>query len=359
MSASPQNISESVDTPDLERFVQDSVSTFRGHSSRLIRLERKPYCYHSSFAIEQLNATFEDGAQLKLIFKDVSEAGLLQQAKQVRPLIAGTLGREIFVYREILAGASLGTAVCYSGATYTDRRANWLLLEKIDGEELYQIGDFDAWCDAARWLAHMHDDLIDITLNCGTTLLEKYDEDYWHGLIDRAGGVLTRGDNIRGDTIRPGVLTWFEPACQQAAREVAQLPATFVHGEFYASNILIERRNVNTRVCPIDWETAGIGTGLLDLAALTAGDWSDDQKQALAKAYYDALRHKHVPWAEFDEFIEAVNNCRLLLAIKWIGWCPGWEPPVEHRFNWVQEAMQMAQAVNARGTRASRSSILK
>jgi thiamine kinase-like enzyme len=344
-------MSEAVDTAELHSFVEDSIARFRGHPIRLMRLDRKPHSYQSSFAIEQLDAIFEDGTHLDLILKDISAAGMLHPAKHVRPLIAGKSNREIYVYRKILAEALLGTAVCYSAATHTGRQSNWLLLEKVDGKELYQIGDFDRWQDVARWLARMHGRLAHDTVNqCDVALLEVYDEIYWNGWIDRALGVLIHRESSRSDATQQVRLSWLESHCRQAASRIGRLPATIVHGEFYASNVLIQHRNDHIRICPIDWETTGIGTGLIDVAALTSGHWSEEQKQALAMAYFDALQRDQLAWPEFGDFIAAVNNCRLLLAMKWIGWCAGWEPPEEHRFNWVQEAIQMAHAIEARGT---------
>ena len=58
--------------------------------------------------------------------------------------------------------------------------------------------------------------------------------------------------------------------CQRADEFIAQLlaaPRTMIHGEFYPGNILYEKG----RICPVDWESAAIAAGELDLAALTEG----------------------------------------------------------------------------------------
>src|SRR5205814_2079494 len=73
--------------------------------------------------------------------------------------------REIEVYRSVLAGAGLGTAKLYAA----DVERSWLVLEKVEGVELYQIGELDPWQRALRWLARMHDrfagaDLPDVLL---------------------------------------------------------------------------------------------------------------------------------------------------------------------------------------------------
>ena len=37
--------------------------------------------------------------------------------------------------------------------------------------------------------------------------------------------------------------------------------------------------------CPIDWETASVGPGVLDLAALTAGEWREQERREMTAAY--------------------------------------------------------------------------
>src|SRR5262249_24535960 len=98
------------------------------------------------------------------------------------------------------------------------------------------------------------------------------------------------------------------------------LPATLLHGEFYASNILIESKGARCRVAPVDWEMAAWGTGLLDLAALTAGNWRDEDRTALAltyRAHWSDTERWNPP---LDEFLLAFDCCRVCLAVQWLGW---------------------------------------
>ena len=53
-------------------------------------------------------------------------------------------------------------------------------------------------------------------------------------------------------------------------------------------DILIVPEDNGLRICPVDWELAARGPGLLDLAALSAGRWSDDERDRLARAYFEA-----------------------------------------------------------------------
>ena len=62
---------------------------------------------------------------------------------------------------------------------------------------------------------------------------------------------------------------------------LAAMPRTVIHGEFYPCNILIRGTGPRARVCPVDWELAAVGPGLIDLAALMTG-WDDRAQRALA-----------------------------------------------------------------------------
>jgi thiamine kinase-like enzyme len=112
------------------------------------------------------------------------------------------------------------------------------------------------------------------------------------------------------------------------------LPVTFIHGEFYASNVLVES-NGRTRICPIDWEMAGIGPSLIDLAALASGKWTDERRTELAAAYLDA--------APSAEFLADLDCCLLHLAVQWLGWSADWQPPAEHAHDWAGEAVRLAE----------------
>lgn len=86
---------------------------------------------------------------------------------------------------------------------------------------------------------------------------------------------------------------------------------------------------------------AGVGPGPLDLAALTAGRWKDDQRRRLVTAYFDAWP-KRLARPEWHDFADVLDHCRLHLAVQWIGWSPGWSPPPDHAHDWLGEALGLA-----------------
>jgi aminoglycoside phosphotransferase (APT) family kinase protein len=127
----------------------------------------------------------------------------------------------------------------------------------------------------------------------------------------------------------------------QVVARLAELPTTFIHGEFYASNVLIERGGGNLRVCPIDWENAAVGPGVIDLAALTTGSWSAAEREQIARGYAgQAAELGHAPGT--GELFETLELARLHLAVQWLGWDPTWTAPVEHRHDWLGEALRIA-----------------
>jgi aminoglycoside phosphotransferase (APT) family kinase protein len=151
--------------------------------------------------------------------------------------------REIAAYRDALSQLDLSTPA-FVGAS-----GDVLLLEWVEGTPLWQSGDLADWEAAARWLARLH--ALPIA-----------------GLLPRA---LFRAPE--------------EVLRHPAAARLAALPAMPVHGEFYPSNVLVSAG----RIRPLDFETFGLGAGVIDLAALTAGDWPGDEPARIEAAYLAAL----------------------------------------------------------------------
>src|SRR6185436_19970223 len=153
------------------------------------------------------------------------------------------------------------------------------------GDVLWQIGEFSVWEEAAAWLARMHGSLAGRTSAAGPLL--RYDRDLlgvWArraaGFADdpRSGWSGAERQQVRDLTARYDVV----------AEQLEALAPTFIHGEFYPSNVLVQVGGDAPRICPIDWEIAAVGPGLLDLAALSVGKWTDAERAGLASAYRTA-----------------------------------------------------------------------
>jgi thiamine kinase-like enzyme len=298
----------------------------------ILQLTRTPSPYHSSFVIEDLKITFDDSTQLEIVFKNLSKDGLLPEARRTKPEFVYDPIREIRVYDRILAGAGLGTAVCYGSLVQPVQGDYWLFLEKIRGLELYQVGEFSVWQRTAKWLARLHQKLKvdrETALDCH---LLQYDADFYRSWLTRALQFCPKPE-----------ISWIAERYDRVIERLIELPSTFIHGEFYASNIIVMESEDGWRIAPIDWEMAAIAPSLMDLAGLTAGKWRDEQRRELAMAYRSELSTNDVQLESVDEFLESIEYCRLHQCVQWLGWASNWSPPQEHTHDWFREAISIAE----------------
>jgi Phosphotransferase enzyme family len=253
---------------------------------------------------------------LRLVLKDLSRSTLSPVALRAKPEFLYDPLREIEVYESILAASSSGTPICYLSVAQPRRNRTWLVLERVQGIELYQVGDLEVWLSVARWLSAFHTSHQN-RLPTSTHLL-RYGRDLYLRWLERAL-------EFTGERLNP-IAQRYEDVIDL----LVSLPPTFIHGEFYASNVLVDGR----RVAPIDWEVAAIGPGLVDLAALTTG-WGETERTEIEGAYGD------VPH-------DALEACRIHIAVQWLGWSPCWAPPPEHARDWLADALAAAQRLGFR-----------
>lgn len=329
-------------TDELQTILERELSRYFGATHKITQLSRHPSEYRTSFALEELAVDLKDGKHLELIFKDLSWQALSEDIRQVKPYFLYNPLREIEAYRAILAPHQIGTATCYGASVDEQRQRYWLFLEKVSGHELYQIGEFDKWQAVARWLAEFHNRFaarVD-QLNNITSLLQ-YDGAFYRRWVQRACSFAKHCGDAQQRNVK-AVLTWLAAQYEKVVEKLIALPSTLIHGEFYSSNVLVQNETNGVRVCPVDWEMAGVGPGLLDLAALTAGKWNEKQKAALVLSYYDARKTTRREYLKPDEFLTAFDYCRLHIAMQWLGWAPNWSPPAENAYDWLGEAVHMA-----------------
>lgn len=327
-----------VETPELERALSPTLES-RGEKWAI--LERRPYPYRSTFPLEEMVVGLANGGRRSLIFKDLSQSGPTDPAWGVKaPFLHDPL-REIEVYRDVLGPNGLSAPECVATVVEPDRGRYWLFLEKIDGDLLWQVGDMDDWCLAAGWLARMHAGFAGRTGALPLRLL-VHDMEYYARWLERARGFV-RWPEFGPKQARG--FDWLAHRYLRIAEWVVDRPATFLHGEFYPSNIVIERSGDRVRVRPVDWEMAAVGSGILDLAALASGTWGETERRTLAAAYGEALPAGERP--SLDDLLEDLDRARLLLAVQWLGWSAAWTPPPEHAHDWLATALELAEAVES------------
>ena len=296
-------------------------------------LERRPCAYRTSYELDELEVTLADGATLRLMLKSLGRGALDPAALGAKHEFLHDPLREIEAYRSLLTPAGLSSPRYYGAVVVPDRDRYWLVIENVTGEVLWQVGELEVWQEAAKWLADLHVRFEDRDLGAAGAHVIRYDASFYSSWMRRA---LEFAEAERRARLEP-----LADCYDEVVARLAALPQTFIHGEFYASNVLIQRGGGALRVCPIDWENAAAGPGVIDLAALTTGGWSAGEREQIARGYLEQMAALGRP-ADEVELHEALELARLHLAVQWLGWDPTWTPPAEHRHDWLGEALTIA-----------------
>jgi hypothetical protein len=263
-------------TADLRATLERALARHCGSQQKVIRLERRPSAYQSSYALEELDVVLDDGSSQELMFKDLSRRAMLAGARRVKPAFLHDPRREIETYRRVLAVCELGTPTCL-GSVIDPRRGRYcLFLERVPGRGLNQVGELAAWRQAARWLAQAHARFAELIAG-STGPWPAWDRTSYRRWLGRARAALASGPRLPTATQR--TLTRLTAHYDRVIDRLRALPATLIHGDFYAANVLARKGRGGWRICPIDWEMAAIGPGLMDVAALSAGNWSEAENE--------------------------------------------------------------------------------
>jgi aminoglycoside phosphotransferase (APT) family kinase protein len=307
---------------------------------------RRPYEYRTSFPLEELRVELAGEGPVTLLFKQLDREALEPEAQVAKPSFLHDPEREPAVYERLLPQAPAGPPRCFGAVVEPGR--HWLFLERVEGRELFQVGERELWEQAARWLARFHVAMApDLDRHRREGRLIDHDAAFYRRWIERAAEFAA--ERADGSAAK---VAWLRERHDQVVEALLALPRTVLHGEFYASNVLVappncikfpaqEAQNLmqfgeEARVAPVDWELAAVGPGLTDLAALVSG-WPAADREAIAAAY--AGEPGVPPFTGRD-----LDLARLQVAIQWLGWAPpSWVPPEGQRRDWLGEATRLAE----------------
>ena len=302
-------------------------------------LRRRAYRYATSFPLDELELQLADGQSTSLILKDLTWERLPEVARRGKPAFLYDPGREIETYVAILGPSGLGPR-CFATRDDASGSGSWLILEKVRGVELWQVGEVAGWEAAARWVARLHARFAASDALAANPHLLQYDVEWFLGWAARAKEGLVGSEDPRSGSV-VGLLDQYEPI----AERLAALPMTFVHGEYFASNILVDVEADPPKVSPVDWEMSAVGPSLLDVAALVTG-WNHGERERLITAYRDEVMKHKVGSRSPEEFKSGLHLCQLHFALQWIGWSPHWTAPTEHARDWLGDAVAAAKELS-------------
>ena len=203
--------------------------------------------YRSTYAIEKVSVTTEEGP-LDLVCK-YGPANPGQRGGHLRgPAYEGD------VYQHLFPSPHLATPPCY-GTFGLDEEAVCLVLGEVPGYRVHHSTYPRGLVWACRDLARFH--------RWTTHGLPKR-----HNVFNPAH--LT--EVVKDLSQTSMVPSRFLSSMATVIATLARARTSVVHGELYPQNVIVNE----TGPVVIDWESAGLGPGVLDLAVLTQGSWDPD-----------------------------------------------------------------------------------
>lgn len=303
-----------------------------------LELRRTPAEQRSTFALERLDVLLPDGARLQLAFKRLQWSEPEDASALSKPKFVFDARREPAVYSTLLPIAPEGPPRYFGSVATEDDAGRWLFVEWVNGRELHQVGELAIWTRVASWLGRLHCALAaDVPRHLREGRLLRHDGPHCMRWARRAQSFARAAE---GENARTRNLDLIVARYDAVLHALAQMPRTVIHGDFYASNVLVAQEGGAIRVAPVDWEMAGAAPGLMDLAALVSGGWSPAARETMIAAYAEA--------ASGLEFCSRqLDFARLHHAVQRLGWVPpGWEPPASQRHDWLGEAIELAERLS-------------
>ncbi len=184
----------------------------------------------------------------------------------------------------------------------------WLVIEYVEGLRLNKAAP-ESMAEAARWIGRLHA-ASEALVPEPALYVKTYTSDYYLGWARRTA-LYTRH-------LGPE-LSWVRTVCERASDSFSHLlssPPVVVHGEYYPENILVR----TGAILPVDWQSAAIGAGEIDLASLTEGRWDAEVVRECVEAYRDVRWPDGAP----PNFEKTLTAARLYWPLRWLGDKPEW-----------------------------------
>ncbi|MFM9058061.1 MAG: phosphotransferase [Planctomycetaceae bacterium] len=278
---------------------------------------RRPSPRSSTYLAEIVRVRFADGTSERLLCKYSSGVDL-DPASPHRGLV-----HEAEVYERVLRDAPLSLPHVW-GSFHDPGTGDFALVMRFydDGLTSAQASEEGAVVASVRWLAGLHSWAEQRIDDPAWRILDRYEAPFYERWLDR-----TR------ELAQPlaAEYPWLDAVAAAYRDHIPALvaaPRTLIHGEFTTRNAFW----AEDRIMPVDWETAAIGPGEIDLAVFTF-DWELEEIDELETAYVEA-RWGGTPPAGFAETLLAA---RLYVSFHWIfsGSFRGDEPRIRNHLEGI------------------------
>jgi len=287
-------------TEIVQRALESALGDTAGLARTIVIVNRQPSPMSSSFPTEILTCRLDGTQDVHVLVK--YGVGRVGSGCGHR----GGVPYESQVYGDLLAHLPLPTAPFFGSFRVPDSDEAWLFLGFL--HDALRVCKFpaplEAMVGAARWVGAFHAQAEALMRDRDVGFLNVYDGEYFAGWARRASAFAGPWH---------ARLPWLERVCERFADVIPLLlapPSTIVHGECYPQNVLVR----DGMIYPVDWESAAIGTGEIDLASLTEG-WRDDIVRQCEAEYCRVRWPGNIP----DGFQERLLAARIYLHLRWLG----------------------------------------
>jgi len=305
--------------------LEEGLSRLRSQPVRIREMRREFLESSSSFRTERLHVSLDGGRPLRVVFKDLDPEHQLEKARAVREFDLAPSHREVQMYQTILSPERFETLHLYGFRWEPEQGRYWIFLEDGGRSLLRSSADVSRWAVAARWAARFHAATRDLP-DARTSFLPRYDHAYYWTCAERAWQILPNLDAAERRLVERGLECYTKRIDRLGA-----LPCHVIHGQLFGQNIMLRRRNGALKVAVIDWETAALGPGAFDLASLTAGKWTKEEKRLMRAAYFEEYQTATGAHLDREAFYEDLAALILHQSLKWLGWW-GHHRSLSHKF---------------------------
>jgi hypothetical protein len=246
----------------------------------------------------------------------------------------GGVGYEAHVYRHVLSRLPCTIPRYYGHHSNGDTGDTYLFLEFVrPSERVSKRQTPRRFGAAARWLGEFHRE-TELLVKAGELgFLIVYDRNYYAGWAKRT---------LRYAAPVERRYPWLRTACHgfmDLLDLMLETPAPVAHGEFHGRNVLLSR----DAIYPVDWESAAVAPGEIDLAFL--GDGWPAEIVAAGEAEYSETRWRDgiIP----ATFARRLSAARMYLQLRWLGDRPEWTvaDDVQWRFRRLHAAARSLDLV--------------
>lgn len=301
--------------PQLERILNKVYSP--EHMMELVK--RKPFDYRSTSPVEIISCRLSDGQAISLFCKYSGSHTQYSYGHR------GGVEYETKVYKNILHKIPLSSAHFY-GICKKKNKETCLVIEYLKGSKLLKDAHAPQYFGkAAAWIGNLHK-MYESNPPKGIKIYDTAYYMFWLKGVESLLEILKKKHPWL-----PAVCSYF----RENMHLLSETTQTFIHGEYYTKNILVKKGVIY----PIDWESAAIGPGEIDLASLIE-DWDEERKDIALKNYIQA-RWPDGNFSESD-FEKRLLLVRIYFFLRWTG---------EHddpefwlnRTNWFKRFYQLAK----------------